>query len=131
MKPIGLLIRQTICDLDLEKNEREAKILMNSFWNEFKSRMTTLDERTIFLRNVGTFPLSRYKLGKVILKLVKSIRKKESKQLDATPERDKLKIALLRRNELAWKYFNIRLKRLENALKRLDNRGKERIEEWR
>lgn len=131
MKTVGFIIKQTIHDLNLEDKKRDANILLNGFWGEFSDKMKRLDEKTIFVRHVGTFPLSRYKIGQLISKSIRSIRKIEKRGKDASHIREKVKTLCLRRNQIAWEYYIIRVKRTTNALKRLDNRSKERDTEWR
>ena len=110
MKSIDTIIKKTAFDLNLP--EDQVKILVKQYWETLYKGVTKVNGRSYFVRGVGTFTISKYKLDGFIRKRIYKIRsvkvavldeKKKTKRLEL--HYSKLKIALYYRNELAKQYL--------------------------
>lgn len=122
MKGIDYAIRKTLIDLNVPENKSdEAKKIIGRYWKEIYDKTVAMkmedDKSTLFLRNIGIFTISRFKLNKFILKTIGKLKgivksKKYSNEVKERQQRKlkaKLKKAMIHRNVLAIyyaKYYN-------------------------
>lgn len=109
MKGLDFVIKKTANDLNLP--EEQVKILVTSYWSKVYKGVTMVKGQGFFIREVGTFTISRHKLRVFIRKRIAKIRfilngpltgERRQKRLDTHYK--KLRIALHYRNELAKQY---------------------------
>lgn len=116
MRNIDYAIRKTAIDLNIENKSEEVKTVIMRYWKEVRDKTVynkmELDKTTLFLRGIGIFTISHYKLNKFILKLISKIRgmnrsvkyTEEVKQSHTLKLMNRLKKALVHRNILAIYY---------------------------
>lgn len=113
MKNLEYAIRKTATEMDLP--EDKVRIVIEKYWSEIYQKMVNGMEdgkATLFLRNVGLFTLSRYKLNNFIKKkigkikgMAKSTKYSEDVKKDFIEKQTKkLKKSLLYRNLVAKDY---------------------------
>lgn len=118
MKNIDYAIRKTIIDLNVPDSKiDETKKIILKYWKEVYDKMMVMkmedDKSTLFLRSIGIFTISKFKLNKFILRTIGKMKGiiKSPKYSDAVKERQKkkllakLKKALIHRNLLAIYYY--------------------------
>lgn len=54
-----------------------VKRINNYYWKDVKARLSGVEHSSIFLKNIGTIVISKYKLNKMILSLIERIRRVE------------------------------------------------------
>lgn len=113
MKNLDYVIRKTATEMDLP--EDKVKILIETYWKEIYQKMVNgMDDgkATLFLRNIGMFTFSRYKLNNFIRKKIGKIKgmtksKKYSEEIKKEfieKQTNKLKKSLKYRNLVAKDY---------------------------
>lgn len=101
-----------------EKEELDfnlVKKVNTYFWRKgVRANLASAKYRAIFIKNIGTITISRYKLNEEIKELIAKIRntRKSQKLKPQTIEKalifyyQNLKELLKRRNEIAWEVYN-------------------------
>ena len=109
MKGLDYVIKKTALELNLP--EDQVKILVTSYWKELYRGVTKVNGQSYFVKGVGTFTISKYKLNNFIKKRIAKIRfvtngplegDKRQKRLDT--HYHKLRVTLRYRNQLAKQY---------------------------
>jgi hypothetical protein len=107
------VIKKTATDLDLP--EEKVRIIIEKYWKDIYQKIVNGmddDKTTLFLRNIGLFTISRYKLNNFIKKKIAKIRgmgssTKYSDQIKEEfigKQRKKLAKSLIYRNIVAREY---------------------------
>lgn len=115
MKNIDYAIKKTVTDLSLSGKEKQVKNLIDRYWSEVYDKMVNglpEEKSTLFLRNIGMFTVSRYKLNNFIKKKIgkiKGMAKSEKYSDDVKKEfigkqKKKLTLSLSYRNLVAKDY---------------------------
>lgn len=108
MKSLDYAIKKMASDRDLP--EDQVRVLIERYWEEVYNKLVNGMEEgksTIFLRNIGMFTVSRYKLNKFIKKKIdkiKGMRRSEKYNDEQKKEFEKRHIPKL---ELSLKYRNL------------------------
>jgi hypothetical protein len=113
LKNIDYAIRKTALDMDLP--EDKVKMVVDRYWEELYRKMVKgMDDgkTTLFLRNIGLFTVSKFKLSNFIKKRIAKIRgmMKSEKYTDKQKEdfvnrhKKNLSLSLKYRNLLAKDY---------------------------
>ena len=112
MKGIDYAVRKTLIDLNVPDNKSaEAKKVIARYWKEIYDKTVAMkmedDKSTLFLRGIGIFTISRFKLNKFILKTISKLKGiiKSKKYSNEVKERQqkKLKIKLKKKLKLKKK----------------------------
>jgi len=113
LKNIDYVIRKTA--LEMEIPETEVKAIIDWYWGQIYQKMVNGmddDKATLFLRNIGLFTVSRYKLNNFIIKKLDKIKgmtvstkySEEVKKNFIERQKSKLKLSLKYRNLVAIDY---------------------------
>lgn len=109
MKAINFVIKKVSEDSGLPRDQ--VKIVITKYWDEIYRRILSLDDTTIAIRHVGVITVSKFKLNKYISKRIHKIRTvrgsdftERKKEYLLTHHYERLKKALIKRNELAIQY---------------------------
>lgn len=110
MKNLDYVIKKTASDLGLPENK--VRIVLKEYWKAGLQNVIKFNGRTTSFRYIGNFTVSKYKLDRYIIKLIRKIRNtKKTKKLSEENRaaalevyyRD-LRMALEQRNEIAISY---------------------------
>jgi hypothetical protein len=115
LKNLDYAVKKTVNDLFLSNQESEVKALVDRYWQEVYDKIVNglpEDKSTLFLRNIGMFTVSRYKLNNFIKKKIGKIKgmAKSEKYSDETKKevierhKKKLTLSLSYRNLVAKDY---------------------------
>ncbi len=110
MKNIDSAIKKVSALLNIP--EEKVKPVIMEYWENIYKKILKGEETTITARHIGTFTVSHYKLRPYILEKLRKIRNykiavniTEEKRIECiTEETEKLRKALVHRNELAIQY---------------------------
>jgi hypothetical protein len=110
LKGIDFAIKKAALELDIP--EDQAKKVIMEYWQSIYKRLLAGEDSAITVRHVGTFAMSKYKLGRYISKRIKKVKRveksinlnDEKKKEIITFEKGKIKKALKHRNDIAWNY---------------------------
>lgn len=91
------------------------------FWKEVKRKLSTLESTSVSIKHIGTITTSKRKIDVFIKSLIGKIRnirksnryKESTKALLLDVNMDKLRKALIKRNELATQYYEAYNRRRE------------------
>jgi hypothetical protein len=113
LKSLDYAIKKTVVDTNLPASE--VKMVIERYWAELSDKMINGmddDKSTLFLRGIGLFTVSRYKVNNFIAKRIKKIKgmEKSTKYSEETKKevinrhKKKLTLSLSYRNLVAKDY---------------------------
>lgn len=109
---------------ELNFDEKLVESINSFFWKDVRSQLSNLDSTSVAIKHLGTITVSKRKVDQFIRMTIYKIRgiKKSVKYKESTKEimlethMNRLKKALIRRNELAKQYYEAYAKRANRIL---------------
>jgi hypothetical protein len=113
VKSIDFVIRKTAAETGIPENK--VKVVVMEYWETIYYRLLSAESTTITVRHIGSFTISKFKLGNFIKKKIDKIRRFQAtdklspeQKLDyLQKEKAKLRVALRHRNVLAQQYADM------------------------
>jgi phage protein D len=121
MKNIQTINKLIARELTLKEDIVES---VNEFyWKEVRRKLSSLESTSVSIKHLGTITTSKRKIDQFIKTTIKKIRnisksnryKESTKALLLDVNYDKLRKALVQRNELATQYYEAYIKRTERV----------------
>jgi phage protein D len=118
MKNIQTINKLTARELNL--NEELVELVNGFFWKEVRRKLSSLESTSVSIKHLGTITTSKRKIDQFIKTTIKKIRnirksnryKETTKELLLEVNLDKLRKALVQRNQLAKQYYEAYFKRI-------------------